>query len=187
MITFTADLKKVTSIGFVLLSLLFVLQSGHAILLLIQQEMLRNEIKQKYLEGFIGHELLILEIPFHLEMIPNQQFKRIHDKEFVYNGQMYDIVEEEQIGSSTWYLVYPDRKETKLKSKLRQQMADYDQQKGKFPAEKWKSLSVLMFFNDLTKFSTNFLNDSPAVNKAIYIFVIKECSLEPHIQPPCWG
>lgn len=187
MITFTADLKKVTSIGFVLLSLLFVLQSGHAILLLIQQEMLRNEIKQKYLEGFIGNELLILEIPLHLEMTPNQQFKRIHDKEFVYNGQMYDIVEEEQIGSSTWYLVYPDRKETKLKSKLRQQMADYDQRKGKLPAEKWKSLSVLMFFNDLAEFSYNFLNDYLAVNQSVYSFIIKECSIEPHIQPPCWG
>lgn len=46
-----------------------------------------------------------------------------HSKEFEYNGQMFDIVEQETFGDTTSYLCWLDRAETKLNKQLRELVA----------------------------------------------------------------
>ncbi|MDY0078096.1 MAG: hypothetical protein RBR87_12575 [Bacteroidales bacterium] len=58
--------------------------------------------------------LIYLAIP-HAEMQgQGSRFIRIHAREFVWDGMMYDIVERFEGETQTWFLVYPDHKETKV-------------------------------------------------------------------------
>lgn len=58
--------------------------------------------------------LIYLSIP-HVEMQGDgSRFIRIHAREFVWDGMMYDIVERFEGETQTWFLVYPDHKETKV-------------------------------------------------------------------------
>lgn len=142
------------------------------------------EVKQKFLEGFIGDELMLLEIPLELEKFPNNVFRRIHATEFVYMGQMYDIVEQQQVGDATWYLVYPDRKETALKQKMKKRMDDYEAGSG-FPKPEQLQLTLTLF---LDAFPTFKLEDNwlfAAANWTFYQFSTKEWKREAPFHPPC--
>lgn len=56
--------------------------------------------------------LIYLSIP-HAEMqAETGRFLRIHEREFVWDGMMYDIVQRFEGAFQTWFLVYPDHKET---------------------------------------------------------------------------
>lgn len=46
-----------------------------------------------------------------------------HDREFEYNGQMYDIVEATASGDTVIYLCYPDHKETRINKELGKSLA----------------------------------------------------------------
>lgn len=149
----------------------------------MQQQAARLEVKQKYLEGFVGDELILLAIPLALETKANNTFRRIHAKEFVYLGQMYDIVEQQRIGNETWYLVYPDMKETGLKKKLNLLMDDYDREKQKNQTG-FKVLSQLTFLqHPFLKLRHLFVkwHSNPL---AWYQFSIKDWLNEPFSPPP---
>lgn len=118
-------------LGSVLLIWVLSIPVGYPYLLHALKWHAKLEVKQKYLMGFVGDELMLLEIPNWMEEKPNKRFIRIHSKEFVFDGQMYDIVEQQQSEQSTWYLVYPDRKETGLKKKLARAMDMHERQKDK--------------------------------------------------------
>jgi hypothetical protein len=110
------------------------------------------EVKQKYLLGFVADELMFLEIPHWMEEKPNQRFTRIHSKEFVLDGQMYDIVEQQQTEQSTWYLVYPDRKETGLKKKLAQAVDMHEKHNDKkVPGLDSLAKSFVLFYKSVPK------------------------------------
>jgi len=42
----------------------------------------------------------------------------MHEREFRYQGQLYDIVNEEQVGKTTWFYCIHDKQETRLVSRL---------------------------------------------------------------------
>ena len=93
-------MKTLHITGLLFFIALLVFQAGIDFVVYMQQQSARMEVKQKYLEGFVGDELILLAIPRHLESEPNKLFQRIHSKEFVYLGQMYDIVEQQLIGKN---------------------------------------------------------------------------------------
>lgn len=124
----------------------------------------RLEVKQKYLLGFVADELMFLEIPHWMEEKPNKRFTRIHSKEFVFDGQMYDIVEQQETNHSTWYLVYPDRKETGLKNKIARAMGMHDRQNsGKASTLDYLSKTFVLFCKPLLTihFDSHIFTDSP--------------------------
>lgn len=124
----------------------------------------RLEVKQKYLLGFVADELMFLEIPHWMEEKPNKRFTRIHSKEFVFDGQMYDIVEQQETDHSIWYLVYPDRKETGLKNKIARAMGMHDRQNnGKASTLDYLAKTFILFCKPLLtiQFDPNMLTDSP--------------------------
>lgn len=58
--------------------------------------------------------LIYLSIP-HAEMQGESgRYIRIHEREFVWDGMMYDIVQRFEGAFQTWFLVYPDYKETRV-------------------------------------------------------------------------
>ncbi|MDP3462509.1 MAG: hypothetical protein Q8S18_06955 [Bacteroidales bacterium] len=122
------------------------------------------EVKQKYLLGFVADELMFLEIPLWMEEKPNKHFTRIHSKEFVFDGQMYDIVEQQETDHSIWYLVYPDRKETGLKNKIARAMGMHDRQNnGKASTLDYLAKTFILFCKPLLtiQLDPNMLTDSP--------------------------
>lgn len=83
--------------------------------LLYQKNQHRIEIKQKIKAGLIPEELTLLTFSkADAETLLHWQ----HNKEFEFNGQMYDVVERGQSGDSLWFLSYWDHHETKIKRSL---------------------------------------------------------------------
>ncbi len=81
----------------------------------------RDEAEFSWREGeeyFREHPLLVLGIPLALEQNPGTAFRRIHGREFYYQGQMYDIVRIQKTPDTTWYTVYADHRETALLAAL---------------------------------------------------------------------
>lgn len=133
---FYSRFEKILPLSTLLLALFFVVQSGYGWLLHLQKEYVRVEVRHKMMEGFAADELILIEVPIVSETEPNTLFRRIHSKEFEYLGQMYDIVSSEKFEDVTWYLVFPDKKESKIKQRIKQRMRDLAQNKGVLPIEK---------------------------------------------------
>ena len=184
---FTAALKKILPLSTLLLALFFVVQSGYGWLLHLQKEYVRVEVRHKMMEGFAADELILIEVPIVLETEPNTLFRRIHSKEFEYLGQMYDIVSSEKFADVTWYLVFPDKKESKIKQRIKQRMRDLAQNKGVLPIEKLlQSQSIARGFISL--FESDIFEPSPIKGaKTTYCFVVIEYSSQVPTEPPCFG
>lgn len=78
----------------------------------LQQKAIQEAVKRKLKEGILENELVRLS--FSKKEIPSL-LKWEHDKEFEYNGQMYDVVEVTDIGDSLQYLCWWDKAETATK------------------------------------------------------------------------
>ncbi len=80
-----------------------------------QLKQVKREVKRKIIAGIDKNELVLLKFT---ESQKKKQLKWKHSKEFQYNGEMYDIVETEIKGDTTYYWCWWDYKETKLNQKL---------------------------------------------------------------------
>ena len=88
---------------------------GYHLLLKIQQRNLRKEVKQKIKQGIAEEELAIITIT------PENKDALLwkHDKEFMFEGEMYDVVYAETINEGTTvYHALPDKKEHELIEKF---------------------------------------------------------------------
>jgi hypothetical protein len=99
----------------------------------LQQKAIQEAVKRKLKEGILENELVRLS--FSKKEIPSL-LKWEHDKEFEYNGQMYDVVEVADIGDSLQYLCWWDKAETatkKNKQKLLHAKIDTSNPANHFP------------------------------------------------------
>jgi hypothetical protein len=78
----------------------------------LQQKAIQETVKRKLKEGILENELV--RLTFSKKEIPTL-LKWEHDKEFEYNGQMYDVAEVTDIGDSLQYLCWWDKAETATK------------------------------------------------------------------------
>ena len=78
----------------------------------LQQKAIQETVKRKLKEGILENELV--KLTFSKKEIP-KLLKWEHDKEFEYNGQMYDVAEVADIGDSLQYLCWWDKAETATK------------------------------------------------------------------------
>ena len=78
----------------------------------IQQKVIQEAVQRKLEEGIPSNELVKLTFS-------TSEIKKVlrweHDKEFEYNGQMYDVVEVTDVGDSLQYLCWWDKAETATK------------------------------------------------------------------------
>jgi len=99
----------------------------------LQQKAIQEAVKRKLKEGILENELV--KLTFSKKEIPSL-LKWEHDKEFEYNGQMYDVVEVTEIGDSLQYLCWWDKAETatkKNKQKLLYAKIDTSNPANHFP------------------------------------------------------
>ncbi len=102
-----------------MLILLLVFHSaGHFIVFKVLEYKTKKEIKTRIKLGVSEDELVLLKIPKSMEEKPNKYFQRIHEKEFRYKGEMYDIVKKENKTDTTYYYCIHDVKESKLFANL---------------------------------------------------------------------
>lgn len=88
---------------------------GSFIWLKHQKHQVKKSIKKEIIAGIEDAELETLR--FSLEQTKTE-LEWEHSKEFEYQGNMYDIVKQEIVGDSIFYLCWLDVEETKLNKKL---------------------------------------------------------------------
>jgi len=87
--------------------------AGYFFVFKLQQDEIRQKIKQQIKAGVPEEELVLFKIS---KALANQSrnFWSIPGREFRSNGVMYDVVRQEMHGDSTWYYCLADEKETQL-------------------------------------------------------------------------
>jgi hypothetical protein len=110
--------KLKTLISIILLTLIVFHFNGQIIVFKIFEYRIKKEVKTRIKMGVPEKELTLLKIPKSLEENPGNDFKRIHDKEFRYKGEMYDIVSKAEKDDTTYFYCIHDEEETKLFANL---------------------------------------------------------------------
>ena len=150
----------------------------------LKQYKVHKSIKKQIKKGVSEKDLVLLKIPNSLEAISNPRFKRIHSKEFKYEGEMYDIIKQEIKGDTTWYWCVWDKEETALFSNLQELVDKAMSNNSKQQTDKNNLSSYLnsLFF---TRFSCNFFH--PFSIKPPPFFLVGKLSswvIDPTTPPP---
>lgn len=85
------------------------------LMLQFQKKQVKREVKWKMIAGIDREELVLLKFT---EKEKQTQLNWKHSKEFEYKGEMYDIVETNVVGDTTYYWVWWDDEETELNRQL---------------------------------------------------------------------
>lgn len=111
-----------------------------------RQYVIRKSIKRQIKKGVSEKDLVLLKIPKWIENSENEEFKRIHSKEFRYKGEMYDIVRSQDYGNETWYWCVWDKEETALFAQLDEL---FDKAWNKDPAQQQTQERLMQFFHSI--------------------------------------
>jgi hypothetical protein len=158
--------------------------AGHFFVFKILQHEIRREIKQQIKAGVPEAELVLLKIPRNLEEKNNPIFQRIHEREFRYGGDMYDIVRQETNGDTTWYYCLADEKETLLFANLdelvKQDMAGNPQHRKQID-ELLRLFGALYFSH---KIDDLFIFSNQQKAATFFFFSLKTWDFPPSTPPP---
>lgn len=80
-----------------------------------QQKVVRKEVKHRIIAGLHRDDLVLLKFT---EKEKKQKLVWKHSKEFCFDTQMYDVVETEKHGDTTYYFCWWDHNETRLSKQL---------------------------------------------------------------------
>ncbi|MCE1202014.1 MAG: hypothetical protein LWX09_07930 [Bacteroidia bacterium] len=117
-------MQRLSLTALVALAIFVMLPHAGSLMLAVKLFDAQMQAGHKLSKGIDNEELIVLDIPKDLEKSNNGRFIRIHAGEFIWESEMYDIVSTQDLGTVTRYVVYPDRKETKLKRKIERKMAE---------------------------------------------------------------
>jgi hypothetical protein len=81
----------------------------------LQKIQIRKEVKWQMIAGLDKEELVHLKFS---EAEKKSELKWEHSREFEYKGEMYDLVEIELIGDTTYFTLWHDHEETQLNKQL---------------------------------------------------------------------
>lgn len=81
-----------------------------------QQQMTRNEV-MSILQAGVSRNMLTLLVFNNKQETEHLTWK--HSKEFSFHGEMYDVMEKESNGDSTYYWCWKDHEETKLNKDIK--------------------------------------------------------------------
>ncbi|PTB91022.1 hypothetical protein C9994_16285, partial [Marivirga lumbricoides] len=79
-----------------------------------QKRAVKHEVKWKMIAGMDKNELVLLKFTSEEAKV----LKWEHAKEFEYQNEMYDVVEQQTIGDTTYYWCWWDHEETALNKQL---------------------------------------------------------------------
>lgn len=86
------------------------------VILRYQKKQVKKEVKKKIISGIDKEELVLLKFT---EGEIKSQLEWEHSKEFQYKGEMYDVVEKEVRGDTTFFWCWWDSEETDLNKQLK--------------------------------------------------------------------
>jgi hypothetical protein len=141
-----------------LLVLLMFQSLGYFLVFKLRQNEIRQEIKQQLLAGIPDNKLFLLKIHDSLTRQPNQQFQWIHNGEFRYHGQMYDIARSIRLDGETWFYCIADTKETQLVADLEKQIK-HEMEKRRNGNNQHDNLQRLLTPYTLAWFHPCFINE----------------------------
>jgi hypothetical protein len=157
---------------------------GYLVVFNWQQNLVREEINEQMLKGVPDKELILIKIPFKIQYEDPSVFKWIHDKEFRYQGQLYDIVRSEQVGKTTWFYCIHDKHETMLVSSLNK-LKKKDGNNSPLEKNKIQVLKNLVLSPyDINHGKKNFKNIFTTEILSAYFFNLKLWNVEPLSPPP---
>lgn len=175
--------KLTNFIAIFLLSLLIFQSVGFLMIFSIQQQVIRNQIKQQIIDGIPDHELVVIKIPFETELSQSTTFKWIKKNEFRYYGMMYDIVRKKVVDKVTWYYCLEDKKEKLLYDRQEKNKDDL----ANVPTKNNKTsilVHILISFYDIKHEK---LIHNPLITESfssIYLFGVKTWVFAPPFPPP---
>jgi hypothetical protein len=114
---------------------------GTYIFIQYKKNNIRKEVTGLIIEGLAEKNLVLLKFTRE-ESETGLTWK--HSREFEYNGQMYDIVDQSQSGDSVFYTCYKDHKETRLNAKKEKLIA---RAIGQDPVQKNQTERLKNLFN----------------------------------------
>lgn len=104
-----------------MMGLLFTSTLGLVLMLQIQQQLVRREVKQQLKLGVNDDELYTFIIPNNLQEASSSGFNWVRpNKEFRYKGGMYDVIRKKQDVKTTEYTCISDTKEAEIFTQLEQ-------------------------------------------------------------------
>ncbi len=131
-------------VAIALFSFMLLQTAGYLFVFKLQQQEIRQAIKQQIKAGVPEDELVLFKIPKALSQ--TRAFWSIPEREFRSNGVMYDVVRQEARGDTTWYYCLSDEKETQLFAHLDEAVKrDVNQS----PARQQKLERLLQLFGPL--------------------------------------
>ena len=170
--------------GSILFLLLLIFQStGYYLYFKVQQHQVRYEIKQQIKAGVPESELVLLKIPLSTQENRNE-FRSIHSREFRYLGKMYDIIRQEQHGGTTWFYCLCDEKETRLFTRLDEQVK---KEMKNLPGNEKQRERLLQWQNSLFFAENNALSRTDPYCTDLstpYFFHSKDWKQPPDTPPP---
>lgn len=111
-------------IGVVFIALLLLQSVVSLFVYDMQLRQSRRKVKWEILNRLSKAELTLVKIATVLEEHPNPFFKREHNKEFQFLGEMYDIVQQEKYADTTYYYCFHDSDESAILRNINQWMHD---------------------------------------------------------------
>ncbi len=172
-------MKKI--ISFLLLLSFAIPFWGAVTVLQFQKAKTRKEVKKQIKAGLFPEELTLL-------VFSKTEAKGLlhweHDKEFEFNGQMYDVVERGQSGDSVWFLSYWDHHETKIKKSLKDLISS--NVKSIIHNRASSATSFLQIKANFFQYASHLLkaNESEFLSKPVYIAQIFHTDIDSPITPP---
>lgn len=85
---------------------------------------IRRKFKWETLNKLQDKQLALVKVAKVLEQKPNQQFKRMHGREFQFLGEMYDIVRKAEHADTTYYYCFHDHDESEIIRSINRWMKD---------------------------------------------------------------
>jgi hypothetical protein len=172
-------------LAILLFFILIIPLAGSFIFIHYNQNRIRQEVGSMISSVMDEKDLILLK--FSKDEI-RTRFNWKHDREFEYDGQMYDITDQWQEGDSVYYQCYSDLRETRWNNEKQRLIA---KALGQDPSQKKQAEKIKNYFNTLFSQDTfawkpaefnpsNFL--SPVSN-----FQFPSVSLSPPAPPPKFG
>lgn len=116
---------------------------SHTIIRIIRQQAIKTEVKNRILQGLSDEELVTLV--FHNSYVDHQlTWKEEH--EFLFEGQMYDVVKSWSDQDSVYYQCWPDQKESEVRQSW---LCQYKEVSDRDPQKQQHKNRVLEFEKSL--------------------------------------
>ncbi|MBK9107612.1 MAG: hypothetical protein IPM92_04310 [Saprospiraceae bacterium] len=144
----------------------------------LQKRQVKKEVKKLLISGIDREDLVLLKFTDE-EMKSQLQWE--HSKEFKFKGEMFDVVERNIVGDTTYFWCWWDYKETKL-CKLLDQLTNYAV--GNLPEQRDHQERLYSFFKSLFITEPLISLDIAITPKKKRIFEVHEYFTSTIIVPP---